>query len=134
MKVVAKYIFASALAVFLALVVSPPSAKADYFTGHWKFTGRSATEVMDAVCIIAVNSRGAVAGSCSGPFGVAKAEGVTNGYRIVLRVHHIGTRAGGVTGIAALSGTWYRNGVIRGTFVDSPFPRVVGVFTGVPVR
>jgi hypothetical protein len=134
MKLLAKKLSVCAVAIVLAAVLAPSAAKADYFTGHWHFTGRSATEVMDAVCVIAVNSHGAVAGSCTGPFGVARAEGVTNGFRILLRVHHLGTRPGGITGIAALSGVWYRNGVIRGTFVDSPFPRITGVFTGYPVR
>jgi hypothetical protein len=134
MKLIGKFICASVFVTSLAFALAPNPAKADYFTGHWKFSGRSATEVMAAVCVIAVNSHGDVAGSCTGPFGVAKAEGVTNGVHIILRVHHIGTRNGGVTGVAALTGVWYRNGVIRGTFVDSPFPRVVGQFTGVPIR
>jgi hypothetical protein len=134
MKLVPKVLFASALAVLFALGIAPNAAKADYFTGHWKFSGHSAAEDMAAVCVIAVNSHGDVLGQCTGPFGVAKAEGVTNGEHIVLRVHHEGEHPGDVSGVATLTGVWYGDGVIKGTFVDSPFPGVVGHFTGVPAH
>lgn len=134
MKLLAKIVSAGVLAVLVAALFSPLTAKADYFTGHWKFSGHSRAEDMAAVCLIAVNSHGLVAGKCTGPFGVARAEGVTNGVHIDLRVHHIATGPGDVTGIAELRGVWFSNGVIKGTFVDSPFPHVVGNFIGVPVH
>jgi hypothetical protein len=137
MKVVARISYAAALAALLAVASSPLAAKADYFTGKWDFhgaLGHPAVEQMVGLCLIAVNHHGDVAGSCTSPFGVAKAEGVTNGYNIVLRIHHIGAHAGDVTGIATLTGIWHHDGVIRGTFTDSPFPGMHGSFIGVPVH
>jgi hypothetical protein len=135
MKDVARLSFAAALAALLAVGSSPLAAKADYFTGRWSFHGSLGhVEQMVGLCEIAVNHHGDVLGSCKSPFGVAKAEGVTNGYNIVLRIHHIGAHAGDVTGIATLNGVWHRDGVIRGTFTDSPFPGMHGDFIGVPVH
>ncbi len=126
-----------ALVVFAAVAFSPLVARADYFTGTWSFKGtlgHPVIETMTGVCVISVASNGAVVGSCRGPYGVAKAEGVTNGTTILLRVHHVAMRPGGVSGIAALKGLWYRTGVIRGTWTDSPFPGAGGTFVGVPVK
>jgi hypothetical protein len=132
-----RFSFAAALAVLFVVAYSPSAAKADYFTGKWSFSGELGhppIEQLAGVCRITVNSHGLVAGSCESPYGVAKAEGETNGHNIILRVHHIGTRQGGVTGIATLKGVWYHDGVIRGTFTDSPFPDARGDFIGRPVH
>jgi hypothetical protein len=137
MKAVARISYAAALAALLAVVSSPLAAKADYFTGKWDFRGslgHPSVEQMVGLCVIAVNHHGDVAGSCTSPFGPAKAEGVTNGYNIILRVHHLGTHEGGVTGVATLKGVWHHNGVITGTFTDSPFPGMHGDFVGKPVH
>ncbi|HXW77395.1 MAG TPA: hypothetical protein VEJ20_08305 [Candidatus Eremiobacteraceae bacterium] len=132
---VRKLLCAVVPALVAAVLLAPTAAKADYFTGHWHFVGGMGhVEAMNAICVIAVNSHGAVAGQCTGPFGVAQAEGVTNGLNIVLRVHHVATRPGGITGIATFKGIWYRSGVIRGTYIDSPFPGGVGSFTAYPVH
>jgi len=137
MNRVGRISFATALAALLFVAYTPSIANADYFTGNWSFSGvlgHPTIEELAGVCEIAVNSHGLVAGSCKGPFGVAKADGETNGYNIVLRVHHLGTRPGGVTGVATLKGVWHRDGVIRGVFTDSPFPGEHGEFIGRPVH
>ncbi len=137
MRLLARFSCAAAFAFLLTMVFSPLAARADYFTGKWSFSGalgNPPVEQMAGVCAIAVNSHGAVAGSCRGPYGVAKAEGVTNGVNIVLRIHHLATRPGGISGIATLRGVWYRGGIIRGWFTDSPLPGARGSFIGRPVR
>jgi hypothetical protein len=137
MKAIGRISYATALAVLLVMAYSPSAARADYFTGKWSFSGllgHPTIEELAGVCEIAVNHHGDVAGSCKGPYGVAKADGETNGYNIVLRVHHLGTRPGGVTGVATLKGMWHHNGVITGVFTDSPFPGEHGDFIGRPVH
>jgi hypothetical protein len=132
MRSFAKIVHIGAIAAFAVAILAPTTAQAANFTGAWSFhgvLGHRVVETLDGVCALR-QDRAAVVGSCKGPFGVAKAEGAVDGIRIILRIHHIATRGGGVTGVAELKGVWDADGIIRGSWVDSPMPGEVGVFTG----
>jgi hypothetical protein len=136
MNSIAKLCYASALAAFSVVIFAPSVAAAHDFTGTWAFSGTIGHEVLETtsgICTL-TQDKDAIVGSCKGPTGVAVADGDVDGRKIILRVHHVKTNEGGVTGIATFKGVLGDDGFIRGEWMDSPRPGETGPFTGQPVK
>jgi hypothetical protein len=136
MNSITKLCCASAIAAFAILLLSPSVASAHNFSGTWAFSGtigHEDIETMSGVCTLTQDGA-EIVGSCKGPDGVSVADGTVDGLKIVLSVHHVATGKGGVKGIALFKGILSDDGIIRGTWTDSPRPGLTGPFTGQQVK
>jgi hypothetical protein len=120
---------AAALVAFAAFVSSASIADAANFAGTWAFSGSNGAGGMVApVCVFRQNAS-KIGGSCKGPNGIGSAAGLVNGRAIVLQWHVIATTSRGTSGIVTFKGVWGSDGDIRGTWLHSAAPAVIGPFT-----
>ena len=130
---IAKLVYASALAAFALVASAPAPADAANFAGTWAvsgtiFSGGVVVATSAPVCVFR-QSGNAISGSCKGPNGIGSADGSVNGRAIAWRWHIIATTSIGLAGIATYRGVWGSDGVVRGTWTHSRRPGASGPFT-----
>jgi hypothetical protein len=107
-------------------------AQAASYAGSWVLRGAimgrgTYIETIAPVCVFRQDGD-EIQGTCKGSAGLGSVEGAVDGSTIVFHWNRIGTTSEQFTSTLTFKGVWGADGIIRGEWTDTAFPRVTGTF------
>lgn len=123
-----------AIAGFALFLCTAGIADAANLAGTWAVTTTLKSGVVFSYPVCAVRQAGdEISGTCKGPAYLGAISGAVDGQKIVFEWRRIPS-AGGVVNTQTFRGALGADGSLRGTWIDTGMPGVVGVWTAHRVK